>query len=80
MKKRCLRKIANCVKPRSLAVTAVTVIPAVVATPGLIRYAEAQRGYFAIGGEFLLIPLALALAIVICWGLDIWDEFTDKRN
>lgn len=39
-------------------------------TPTAIKYAGEQRGYLAFGGEFLIIPLFLLLALM-------WDQAKD---
>lgn len=36
-----------------------------ILTPAAIHSAYIQRGYFAIGGEYLVLPLALLLATVV---------------
>jgi hypothetical protein len=44
-----------------------------VLTPVAIRSAYIQRGYFAVGGEWLVLPLVLLIAMLI-------DELKASRN
>lgn len=58
----------------------VLVILAVTFTPDLVAYAYARRGYFAIGGEILLVPL-IFLSFELLKSLQtIWRENYGKRN
>ena len=50
---------------------------AIILTPIAIKYANAIRGYKAVGGEFLLPILALVIILII---ETIYEESENKIN
>lgn len=53
------------------------IIATIILTPMAIEYATAQRGYDAMGGEYLLPILALVIILVI---ETIYEESEEKRK
>lgn len=55
----------------------IIIIATIILTPMAIEYATAQRGYDAMGGEYLLPILALVIILVI---ETIYEESEEKRK
>ena len=58
-------------KPRHI-ISATTLMFAIAITPWAIGYAYAARGYSAIGGEYLIIPLSLVIVYIIQMASKEW--------
>lgn len=55
----------------------IIIIATIILTPMAIEYATAQRGYEAMGGEYLLPILALVIILVI---ETIYEESEEKKR
>lgn len=55
----------------------IIIIATIILTPMAIEYATAQRGYDAMGGEYLLPIIALVIILVI---ETIYEESEEKRK
>lgn len=55
----------------------IIIIATIILTPMAIEYATAQRGYEAMGGEYLLPILALVIILVI---ETIYEESEEKKK
>ena len=60
-------------------ISAGIVISAIAATPAAVRSAYRERGYKGFGGEYLLVPLGLAAAAVLCAWLHSRDEEKERH-
>ena len=53
---------------------------ATAVTPLSIKMAYSIRGHVAYGGEYLLIPLGIALAIIFLELTKLWDSFCNEQK
>lgn len=67
-----------CIKTRYY-VSAVIILASIAITPTAYRAAYAFRGYHAVGGEALIIPLGIITAVALCQILNDYD-FAKKRR
>lgn len=56
-------------------VVAIFVGLAILFTPKAFEAAKEARGYDAIGGEYLIIPLAIMIAVLIFTISETWRDF-----
>lgn len=57
------------------------IISAIAATPGAVELAYRERGYKAIGGEYLIIPLGIIAAMMLCrWAQNLEDAAEERRK
>ena len=56
------------------------IITTVCMTPGAIEAAYENRGYRAVGGEYLLVPLGFILAWILCRTMQSFDEYKSKAK
>lgn len=70
-------KISNKKKFILRIIETVVIIATIILTSIAIKYATAVRGYEAVGGEYLLPILALAIILII---ETIYEESENKKN
>ncbi len=70
-------KVVNKKKFIVRIIQVLVILAAIILTPIAIKYANAIRGYKAVGGEFLLPILALVIILII---ETIYEESESKMN
>ena len=70
-------KVVNKKKFIVRIIQVLVILVAIILTPISIKYANAIRGYKAVGGEFLLPILALVIILII---ETIYEESESKMN
>lgn len=61
-------------------IAALLVIASIALTPASIEAAYQFRGYEAYGGEYLIIPLGIILALVVLQVAKVWDLFITEQT
>jgi len=68
----CITKLLDRLKTRHyIALTIIAI--SVLATPAAIEEAYRFRGYEAFGGEYMLIPAGIVIAVFVCMGMAGYD-------
>ena len=58
----------------------IIIVGTILATPYCIEAANEARGYEAIGGEYLIIPIGLLTAYAILEIMDAWDRYLFRQK
>jgi hypothetical protein len=58
----------------------ILVILSVLATPCMVVQSYQTRGYLAVGGEWLLIPLTILIILLISQIKSLWKECIDDTK
>ena len=61
-------------------VAALIIIASILLTPVCIEAAYQFRGYKAYGGEYIIIPLGLMIAVVFLELAKEWDAYISRRR